>query len=71
MSIRRHITFKIGINCSASFDATVITLYEIVLDNKINNGPRRSLGNVEAIGISQISLDLVGDSMFLSQDPAP
>lgn len=49
------------------------SLYEIVLDGGINNGPRRSLGSVDrggASGISQISPGSTGDSVFLSQDPA-
>lgn len=55
MCTRRHITVKIAINCSANFDATVIALFKMVSDNRINNSSRRSVGNVDATGISQIS----------------
>lgn len=71
MRARRHINVKMAINCSANFDATVISLFKIVSDNKINNSSRRSQRNVDALGISHISVNLEGDSVFGSQDPLP
>lgn len=71
MRTRRHINVKMAINCSANFDATVISLFKIVSDNKINNSSRRSQRNVGAAGISHISVNLEGDLVFGSQDPLP
>lgn len=70
MRTRRHITVRIAINCSANFDATVIALFKIVSDNRINNSSRRSAGNVDTMGISHISVNLEGDRVFGSQDSA-
>lgn len=61
MCTRRHITVKIAINCSANFDATVIALFKMVSDNRINNSLRRSVGKLDATGTSHISEKLEGD----------
>lgn len=66
--MRRHMTVKIAINCSANFDATVIALFKIVSDNRINNSLRRSVGSVDTTGISHISVNLEVDRLFGCRD---
>lgn len=70
MCTTRHITVKIAINCSANFDATVIALFKLVLDNRINHSLRGSVGNVDATGISHISWSLERARLFGSLDSA-
>lgn len=68
MCTRRHITVKIAINCSVNFEATVIALFKIASDNRINNRLRRSVRNVDATGISHISVNLEVDRLSGCQD---